>query len=93
MSDQRLLYEIIFAQCGVISLLARIIWRVVRQRNYSRELLARERQSRTHEQNETISIICTAYASAEPITLDDLLSKAERDFLAKSSKRPRDPGT
>lgn len=88
--EKRLLYEIIFALCGVISLQARIIWRVVRQRNYSRELLVREKQSRTHEHNETISIICEAYASAEPATLDDLLSRRERDFQARSSKRPRD---
>jgi hypothetical protein len=49
--------------------------------------LAFEQQRRIAEANETWRIASTAYAAAEPVTLEDLLSSAERDFSLRSSKK------
>jgi hypothetical protein len=84
---------------GIGSYLARSIWKVVRERNYCRELLVREQHSNTQKQNELLRlsierqnellrVVLTAFASGEPTTLDDLLSHAERDWSLKSSKTP-----
>jgi hypothetical protein len=58
-----------------------------RQRLESAELLRQERLQSIERQNETLMIVCTAYASGEPLTLADLLSKADRDWSLKSSAR------
>jgi hypothetical protein len=98
-------HQLIAAFCaalGIVSLQARTIWQLVRERNYCRELLVREQQSHMQKQSETLrnsierqnellKILATAFASAEPVTLDDLLSHAERDWSLKSSKMPSDP--
>lgn len=91
--------EVLCAALGIISLQARTIWKLVRERNYCRELCLREqrlhmqKQSETSknsiaQHNETLRIVLTAFAAGEPITLDDLLSSAERDWSLKSSKTP-----
>jgi hypothetical protein len=87
--DHRTLYDVLFAALGLGSYLARTIWRVVRERNCSRELLRREQQRNIERQNEQLKILATAFASGEPPTLDDLLSHAERDWSLRSSKTPR----
>lgn len=98
-------HQLVAALCaalGIISLQARTIWRLVRERNYCRELLVREQQSHMQSQRETLKnsierqnellkILATAFASAEPVTLDDLLSHAERDWSLRSSQKPSDP--
>ena len=84
---------------GIGSYLARSIWKVVRERNYCRELLVREQHSNTlkqnellrlsiERQNELLRVVLTAFAAGEPTTLEDLLSHAERDWSLKSSKTP-----
>jgi hypothetical protein len=47
-----------------------------------------ELQRHISEQNETVRIVSTAYASEEPQTLEDLLSHAERDWSLRSSEMP-----
>lgn len=90
MSDPHTLYDVLFAALGLGSYLARLIWRLVRERNYSQELLRREQQRSIERQNEMLKILATAYASGEPTTLDDLLNDAERDWSLRSSKTPSD---
>lgn len=91
--------EVILGALGIGSYLARTIWLLVRERNYSRELLVREQQlhtqrqnellmRNTERQNELLKILATAFANAEPTTLDDLLNHAERDWSLKSSRTP-----
>lgn len=98
-TDVRLLLEALCAALGLGSYLARTTWRIVRERNYSRELLRREQQSNIQKQSETLrrsierenellKILATAYASEAPTTLDDLLNHAERDWSLRSSKTP-----
>lgn len=78
---------------------ARTIWRLVRERNYCRELLIREQRSHMQKQSETLrnaivrqnemlKILARAYASGEPTTLDDLLQNAEDDWSLRSSRTP-----
>lgn len=78
---------------------ARTIWRLVRERNYSRELLIREQrshmqkqsatlQSAIKRQNEMLRILARAYASGEPTTLEDLLQNDDDDWRLLSSKTP-----
>jgi hypothetical protein len=85
---------------GIGLSVARTMWRVVRERNYSRELLLREQQSRIsseseqlrqsiERQNEMLKLVLTAFASGEPPTLESLLSSAEQDWSLTSSKTPR----
>lgn len=68
-----------FLLVRVLSLRATLMWQ--------RELLAIEQQRHISQQNETVRILSTAYASEEPLTLDDLLSRAERDFTLRSRER------
>ena len=95
--------EALLLALGIGLLQARIIWRLVRERNYCRELLLREQQSHIQKQSETLrtsierqnellKIVATAFASGEPPTLADLLSKAEQDWSLTRSKTPRAPG-
>ena len=88
-TDHRSLFEVLFAALGLGSYLVRSLWRVVRERNCSRELLRRDKQRNIERQNELVRTLATAFASGEPPTLDDLLSHAERDWSLKSSKTPR----
>ncbi len=92
--------EALLLALGIGLYQARTIWRLVRERNYSRELLLREQLSHTQKQNEILKrsverqnellrILSTAFASGEPPTLDGLLSHAERDWSLTSSKTPR----
>ncbi len=99
-------YEIVGGSLGLGSYLVHTIWRIVRERNCCRELLAREQRSHTlkltehtqkqsellknniERQNEQLRILATAFSSGEPITLDDLLSNAERDWSLRSSNSP-----
>lgn len=87
---------------GIGLSLARSMWRVVRERNYSRELCLREQQLRIsreseqlrqsiERQNEMLKVVLTAFASGEPPTLESLLSHAEQDWSLTSSKTPRAP--
>jgi hypothetical protein len=98
---ERTLLELLCVALGIGSYLARVTWRLVRERNYCRELLTREQQrnilkenellkSNIARHNETLRIVCTAFAVGEPTTLDDLLSSAEHDWSVRSSKTPRD---
>jgi hypothetical protein len=93
------LIEALLALCGIGLLQGQVIWRLVRERNYSRELCLREQQrniSRENEllrksvemQNETLRVVLTAFASAQPVTLDDLLTQAERDWSLRPSRTP-----
>lgn len=97
--DHEVLYDIIYALLGIGLYLAQTTWRVVRERNYCREVLAREQQSHMRKQsellkssierqNEMLRVLATAFASAEPVTLDDLLMRAEHDWSVRSSKTP-----
>jgi len=73
---------------GIGSFLGLSLWRTVRERNSCRELLVREqRQKNLEQQNELVRILATAFSSGEPLTLDDLLSRAERDFQLRSSEK------
>ncbi len=98
-AERERLWEALCAALGIGLYLAQSLWRSIRERNCSRELLLREQQSNmkkllelsranieTH--NETLRVVLTAFASGEPITLDDLLSHAERDWSLRSSKTP-----
>lgn len=78
------------------------MWRLVRERNYSRELLvqeqgsnierlSREQRRNIARQNELVKTLVTAFACGQPPTLDDILSRAEADFSLKSAKTPRVP--
>lgn len=100
-AERELLLRVLCVALGIISLLAQVLWRVVRERNCSRELLLREQQSNmrrllelskanieTH--NETLRVVLQAFASAQPTTLDDLLTQAEHDWSLRSSKTPSD---
>lgn len=102
MTDHRTLYDVLYAALGLGLYLARNTWRLVRERNYSRELLRREQQLNTEKllneqrlsierQNELVTRLATAYSSGQTPTLDDLLNKAEHDWSLKSSKTPRAP--
>lgn len=93
------LTEALFALLGLGLYQAQTIWRLVRERNYCRELLLREQQSHMRKQNELLKsnierqnemlrVLATAYASAEPATLDDLLTRAEHDWSLRSSRTP-----
>ena len=83
---------------GIGSFLGLSLWRTVRERNSCRELLVREQRRNTsresellqknlEQQNELVRILATAFSSGEPLTLDDLLSRAERDFQLRSSEK------
>jgi hypothetical protein len=98
-AERERLVEALCAALGIGLYLAQTIWRLVRERNYSRELCHREQQrniSRENEllqsniarQNETLRVVLTAFASGEPVTLEDLLSSAERDWSLRSSRTP-----
>lgn len=99
-AERERLWEALCAALGIGLYLAQALWRVVRERNCSRELLLREQQSHMRKQNEllrsnialqneTLRVVLQAFASAEPTTLDDLLTQAEHDWRAVSSKTPR----
>lgn len=88
MIDHATVLDVLYAALGLGSLLAQNLWRVTRERNCCRELLRLEQQRNIAQQNETLRILSTAYASGEPTTLDDLLSSAERDFTLRSSRTP-----
>lgn len=101
-AERERLWEALCAALGIGLYLAQALWRVVRERNCSRELLLREQQSNmrrllelsranveTH--NETLRVVLQAFASAQPTTLDDLLTQAEHDWNLRSSKTPSDP--
>ncbi len=94
------LTQALFALLGLGLYQAQTIWRLVRERNYCRELLVREQRSHMQKQNELLKsnierqnemlrVLATAYASAEPATLDDLLMRAEHDWRVQSCKTPR----
>lgn len=96
-----LLFAVVYAVLSTGWFLGHTMWRLVRERNYCRELLRREQQlhsSKQHEllrsnieqQNSLLRIVSTAYASGEPVTLDDLLTRAEQDFNLRSSRTPPD---
>ena len=89
MYDHRTLYDVLFAALGLGSYLAQNTWRLTRERNCCRELLRREQQRNIEQQNELVKTLATAFASAEPPTLDDLLNHAEHDWSVKSCKTPR----
>lgn len=55
-----------------------------------RELLAREQRRHIAQQNETLKIALTAFASEQPRTLDDLLANAELDWKLTSSPEQSD---
>lgn len=99
---ERTLLELLCAALGIGLLQAKAIWRLVRERNYSRELLVREQRLHTQKQtelqrqsiarqNDIIRLLATAYASAQPATLDELLQNTERDWSLRSSSTPSDP--
>lgn len=96
------LLQLLCAALGLGLYLGQIIWRLVRERNYSRELLVREQQLHTQResenqrraierQNDIIKLLATAYASAQPATLDELLANTERDWSLRSSRTPSEP--
>lgn len=60
-------------------------WMLRRRMRWLEKLLELQRQRHTSSHNETIEIMSTAYSSEEPLTLEDLLSRAERDFSLRSS--------
>jgi hypothetical protein len=101
-TERERLLQALCAALGIISLLVQVLWRVVRERNCSRELLLREQQSHMQRQsellkasiethNETLRVVLQAFASAQPTTLDDLLTQAEHDWNLRSSKTPSGP--
>ena len=99
MSETRSLRDLLYA-----ALLAGLWWikltyALYRRTRYLEEALERQRlhssereramlRESLERQNELLRIVATAYASGEPITLDDLLSHAERDWSVKSSRKP-----
>jgi hypothetical protein len=100
--DRQQLWEVICALAALGLFQAKAIWRLVRERNYSRELLVREQRWHTQKQtelqrqsiarqNDIIRLLATAYASAQPATLDELLQNTEQDWSLRSSKTPSDP--
>lgn len=62
--------------------------RLSRQRSWQFELSARASAEHTSEHNRTIETMSTAYACEEQPTLEDLLSRAERDWSLRSSDPP-----
>jgi hypothetical protein len=100
--DEHQVWEVVFALSALGLYQAKTIWRLVRERNYSRELLVREQrlhmQKQTElqrnsiaRQNDIIKLLATAYASAQPATLDELLQNTELDWSLRSSRTPSDP--
>jgi len=73
---------------GAISYCLLRMWMLRRRNVWLRKLLALEVQRGIDSTNETWRIASTAYASGEPVTLDDLLSSAERDWSLRSSIPP-----
>lgn len=67
--------------------LAMTTYHLFRRTKFLTARLEYEQQRRIAVANETWRTASTAYAAAEPTTLDDLLSSAERDFSLRSSKR------
>lgn len=62
-------------------------WRLWAVTRYLRAALDHELQRRISSANETWKMASTAFASGEPISLDDLLSKREADFSLRSSEK------
>jgi|SRR5262245_331536 len=61
-------------------------WMAWRRRRWLERLLELQRREHISQQNGTIEIMSSAYSSGEPLTLEDLLSRAERDFSLRSSR-------
>lgn len=64
-----------------------IISILFRRNRCLKRALVRLGAQRISDLNETWRIASTAYASGEPISLEDLLNKREADFALKSSKK------
>lgn len=81
----------IFVELSTLFGLLLSTWSRSRERKWQARLLALSQQQGISRQNETVRILSTAFASGEPLTLDDLLSSAERDFTLRSSEKPSEP--
>lgn len=64
------------------------IFALKRQTRWLRRHSALQEQRAIASSNETLRIVSTAFASGEPLTLDDLLSNAERDWSLRQSAAP-----
>lgn len=85
--QQAFLVQAFGAACGALCASLIVIWQLYRRQRYLTAALDRLQRQRISDANETWRIACTAFASGEPITLDDLLSSAERDWSLRSSKK------
>lgn len=72
-------------ELGVISYCLMRMWLLHRQTRWLRRHSELQERRAIDSSNETLRIVSTAFASGEPVTLDDLLSSAERDFTLKQS--------
>lgn len=99
MNEPRSLNDLLYAALLAGSWWIKLTFALYRRTKYLEELCRRLQQQASERereilrqslerQNETLRIVTTAYASGEPITLDDLLSHAERDWSVKSSRKP-----
>ena len=99
MNEPRTIKDLLYAALLVGSWWMKLTYALYRRNRYLEELCRRLQQESSERerqilreslerQNETLRIVSTAYASGEPITLDDLLSHAERDWSLRSSKKP-----
>ena len=99
MNEPRTIKDLLYAALLVGLWWIKLTFALYRRTRYLEELCRRlQQQSSEREraalkeslerQNELLRIVATAFASGEPITLDDLLSHAERDWSLRSSKKP-----
>lgn len=72
-----------YVDVGAICFLLIRIWLTRRLTRWQERLLELEEQRLESAVSETWKAACTAYASGEPPTLADLLSKREADFRLK----------
>lgn len=84
--DQALLVKAVWLVSGALFSSLTVILQLYRRQRYLTAALDRLQQRRIEDANETWRIACTAFASGEPITLEDLLNKREADFSLRSSK-------
>jgi hypothetical protein len=86
--DQQFLESLVRLGAGlVLSWWMTLTLRLYRRVRYLKGALARIQQQRIADVNETWKIASTSFASGEPLSLEDLLSKREADFRLTSSRK------
>ncbi len=77
---------VLLAGLGLCSLALRT-WKASRKIKFLKELLRREREKSFARHNATVKILSEAFSRGQPASLEDLLSKVERDWSLKSAPK------